>query len=279
MDRYKELWQEREPERRQQQFKKFNPNPIPERNWWDIEQPPEPREPFPEYEDWKTQTEAGTLPEKFKAEIPGRELLEQWGGLPEELEGAPTYEPTEVPGEILTGIPERFQPLMDYLGLTDPKDLADVIGEATDKDLALIMEIAGVKEKEEKEKFISQYSDDELAKMHETGDISTEDYENELKARKSIAVITGEITEESGGIIDLLKDYTQLTGEKISIEQYPAEQLLEMGMLKKDIMRVALKEYENGRTSEQIISKLALDYGLTTEQANLYVIKMSEFIE
>lgn len=110
-----------------EQYKKFNPNPIPETQpTWDIPQLPEPQ--FPEYEEWTRQIESG--------------------------ERQPQFQPTEMPGEmgtgegIETGIPPEFQQLMDFLGITDPIKLVDVIGEATDKDLAWLFKLAGVKEEE-----------------------------------------------------------------------------------------------------------------------------------
>lgn len=112
-----------------EQYKKFNPNPQPE-------YPVQNITPFPSYEDWKSQVEGGTLPSEFDMR-PG--------------EAIPTGLPTEVPGEMPIGIPEQFQPLMDFLGLTDPMELVDVIGDYTDKDLAFIMKLAGVKEEEEEE--------------------------------------------------------------------------------------------------------------------------------
>jgi len=68
-----------------EQYKKFNPNPIPETQpTWDVPQLPEPQ--FPEYEEWTRQIESGERQPQFQptempteAGMPGLTLLDALG--------------------------------------------------------------------------------------------------------------------------------------------------------------------------------------------------------
>jgi len=159
-----------------QTYKKFNPNPQPSYEDWVqrapameeqyVKRPPE----FPEYEDWKSQVESGTLPSVFQI---GEEIT-----------------PTEMPGE--TGLQEEA----GYQFSVD--DLANMIREGSlstaeinlMRDLGLI---GGMPEEEEEEageeepvSFLS-LAPEEARQKYEAGELTDEEWKSWKSYQKDIA--------------------------------------------------------------------------------------------
>lgn len=264
-------------------YKKFNPNPIPQRNWWDIEQPPEPTKPFPEYEEWRTQTEAGTLPEEFRKEIPGRELLEEWGGLPEELEGAPTYTPTGIPTDISGEIPQY-----------SPDQIMDLLlnKRISGPDIDLMVDLGWIKLPEEEEKPITfPEAKDEFVRwgiqqemnpneieglwdlLHPVAEEEITPEDTAKKMIEAVADVT-KYTEEGGDIHDLPLDY--LIDNNL-LDGISAEELIDRGYFSSELLEDIGNELRGGTPDEELIEGMIEEWNVTRKLAELTILKAREY--
>jgi len=236
-------------------YKKFNPNPRREPEIPDIES-------FPEYDTWKSMTEAGTLPSEFDVtpdyDIPKPGATTPGGfefGTPERIERykefyeLPGVEPTGEPTE--TGIPQ-----------ISPEEIMDMInsGSLSTAEINLMRDlglVGGLQETPEEPvveggepiSFLSLVPE-EARQKYEAGELTDEDWKSWVSYQKDIS------------------NLEKIASEKAKV---PEEEML------KGIADTYTKYMAEGRSKEKIYADtlvfLKEEYSIDEEDANELINK------